>query len=316
MPKALNRMKKAEMSASVVAFSGGSNWPIWVGQQQGFFAAHRLQVNLEFTPNSVEMVKNMMAGRYQLAMTAIDNLVAYQEGQGEIALAQNPDFFAFMGCDSGFLSVMADPDVSDIGCLRDKEVSVDAMTTGFAFVLREILARNGIGENELTFIPVGGGAQRLKALQERRQAATLLNTPLDLIAEDSGARRLLWAEAVIGPYQGVAGIARESWAATNGEVIIAYLRGYRDSVAWLYDRDNHAAALDLLVAKVHGMNPALAAKTYDVLLADTGGLSRDLSVDPEGMRTVLNLRSKFGLPKKALTDWNRYLDLRYHAQAF
>jgi hypothetical protein len=127
--------------------------------------------------------------------------------------------------------------------LRGKEVSVDAMTTGFAFVLREILAQNGISDDQVTFLSVGGGAQRLKALQEHKQTATLLNTPLDLIAETGGARRLAKAEDVIGAYQGAVGMTRRSWAAGHGDLLVAYLRGYHDSIAWLYDRDNRALAV-------------------------------------------------------------------------
>ena len=300
---------------AVVAFAGGSNWPIWVGQQLGFFVRRGLVVDLEFTRNSVEMVRNMITGRYQLAMTAIDNVVAYQEGQGETALDQEPDFFAFMGGDTGFLNVMAQGEVHGFTDLRGKEVSVDAMTTGFAFVLREILAQNGISDDQVTFVSVGGGAQRLKALQEHKQTATLLNTPLDLIAETGGARRLAKAEDVIGAYQGAVGITRRSWASGHGELLVAYLRGYRNSIAWLYDRDNRALAVALLVDKMQDMTPELAARTYDILLAEQGGLIRDLDIDMDGVRTVLALRSKYARPRKMLTDPGRYVDLSYRARA-
>ena len=35
------------------------------------------------------------------------------------------------------------------------------------------------------------------------------------------------------------------------------------------------------------MTPALAKRSYDLLLADKGGIARDLAPDPEGIRTVL-----------------------------
>jgi hypothetical protein len=45
------------------------------------------------------------------------------------------------------------------------------------------------------------------------------------------------------------------------------------------------------------------------LLADKGGIARDLAVDPAGMRTVLELRSKYGTPQKTLTDGAKYIDM-------
>jgi hypothetical protein len=51
------------------------------------------------------------------------------------------------------------------------------------------------------------------------------------------------------------------------------------------------------------------------LLADNGGLARDLSPDMEGIRTVLRLRSKYGVPQKALSDAAKYVDLSYLEKA-
>ncbi len=300
---------------SVLAFAGGCNWPLWAGQQSGLFARHDLGVELAFARNSVEMARDMMAGRYQVAMTAFDNVVAYREGQGAAVPDQAVDFIAYLGADTGALSVMAAPGIDSFADLRGKEIAVDAMNTGFAFVLREILARNGIREEEVKLVSVGGGAQRLQALQERRQAATLLNTPLDLIAEHGGARRLARAEDVIGAYQGVVGMARRSWAAGHGELLIAFMRGYRDAMAWLYDRGNRIPAVELLVHKMAGMTPELAQHTYEVLLADKGALIGDLDIDLDGARTVLALRSRYAPAQMPLGDPGPYIDMSFRGLA-
>ena len=65
-------------------------------------------------------------------MTAIDNVVAYQEGQGEARFQTHPDLFAFMGADNGFLSLMGGKGIKSVGALRGRKLSVDAMTTGYA----------------------------------------------------------------------------------------------------------------------------------------------------------------------------------------
>src|SRR5882757_4794242 len=158
----------------IVAFAGASNLPFWVGQERGLFQREGVEPALEITPNSVEMAKALHEGRYDLALTSVDNIVAYDEGQGEAALAGPADFVALFGVDNGMLSVMAAPDIGSVAALKGRTVSVDAMTTGFAFVLREMLARNGLAEGDVTFMRVGGGAQRLAALLQGDQAATLL----------------------------------------------------------------------------------------------------------------------------------------------
>ena len=98
--------------------------------------------------------------------------------------------------------------------------------------------------------------------------------------------------------------------------MVGFLRGYKAGVDWVYDRANRDVVEALLVAHIRDMTPALAKPSYDLLLADTGGLSRDLTIDLAGVRTVLELRSKYGTPKKLLTDPVKYVDLSYHDKAF
>jgi len=83
----------------------------------------------------------------------------------------------------------------------------------------------------------------------------------------------------------------------------------------LYDRANRDIVEAMLIANIRDMSPALARQSYDLLLGDKGGLSRDLSPDLAGMGTVLRLRSKFGSPQKTLSDPMKYVDLSYYRKA-
>src|SRR5256885_13808507 len=129
---------KAPVTVNVIVFPGGFNWPIWVAQEKGLFAKNGIEVKLTPTPNSVFQLTNLIDGKFDIAMTAIDNLIAYREGQGEVPKAGD-DLFAFMGGDNGFLRLVTVPEVKTFDDLRGKTLSVDALTTGYAFVLLEIL---------------------------------------------------------------------------------------------------------------------------------------------------------------------------------
>ena len=117
----------------VLAFDGGWNLPIWVAQRNGFFEAQGLKIDLAYTPTSGFLVQSVLSGKADLAFATIDNVVAYQEGQGEAKVPDNPDLFAFMGGDGGFFSLVASPAVAGVPDLKGKTVSVDAMTNGFSF---------------------------------------------------------------------------------------------------------------------------------------------------------------------------------------
>jgi ABC-type nitrate/sulfonate/bicarbonate transport system substrate-binding protein len=299
----------------VIAFDGGWNLPVWAAQRQGFFEANGVAVQLSYTPNSVHLITSQLDGKFDISLALMDNYVAYQEGQGEAKIPDNPDLFAFLGGDGGFASIVAAPAVKSFADLKGKTVSVDAMTTGFAFLTREILARNGIADADVTYVRAGGTANRYRELLAGKQDATMLRTPFDLTAKQRGLNVLAYAES-LGAYQGTAAAARRSWAASHEKEMIGFLRGYRAGVDWIYDRANREIVEAILVAHQRDMTPALAKQAYDLLLADRGGITRDVALDMNGIRTVLELRSKYGTPKKTLTDPTKYVDLTYYEKAF
>src|SRR5712692_5675826 len=130
-------------TVNLIVFPGGFNWPIWMAQEKGLFAKNGIEVRVTPSVSSVFQLTNLIGGKFDIAMTAIDNLIAYREGQGEEPVA-GPDLFAFMGGDNGFLRLVAAPEIKSINDLKGKTVSVDARTTGYAFVLFEMLARGGL----------------------------------------------------------------------------------------------------------------------------------------------------------------------------
>jgi len=305
----------AQTPLRVIAFDGGWNLPVWAAQRQGFFEANGVTVQLSYTPNSVFLITSLLDGKFDIGLAGIDNIVAYQEGQGEAKIADNPDLFAFLGNDSGFASIVAAPNVKSFADLKGKTVSVDAMTTGYAFMVRELLARNGLAEADVTYVRAGGTSNRYRDLVAGKQDATLLRTPFELLVRERGFNQLATGES-LGAYEGTVGAARRSWAKANEPALLGFMRGYRAGVDWIYDRANREIVEAMLVANVRDMTPALAKKSYDLLLADKGGVTRDVALDIEGIRTVLQLRSKYGAPQKTLTDPMKYVDLSYYDKAY
>ena len=312
----MSNEKKPLQTVNMITFGGGYSLPAWVAQRQGFFAKHGIEVNITHTPNSVFLMKNLIEGKFDLTVTAMDNLVAYQEGQGEAEYTGTCDLVAFMGVDDSFQSLMASPDIKSVADLRGKKIAVDALTTGYAFILREMIARAGMTDADVTYERTGGGPMRLRAMLDGNYSAGLLATPLDKIAADQGFTKLGTARELLGRYQGRTGFAQRSWVKNNQAAVIGFMRGYRDAMDWLYDRNNRAAAADLLMTNDASVTPDLARLSLDILLDEKGGFWRDLALDLEGIRTVLALRTRFGVPQKTLIDPMPYVDLALHDKAF
>jgi len=298
---------------TVNVFPGGFNWGIYVAQERGLFEKNGIRVTVQATPGSVAQMTGLAEGKFDIAMTAVDNIVAYVEGQGEAPIGPQPEFFAFMGSDTGFLSLVTASDVKAITDLKGRTLSVDALTTGYAFVLLDILRRSGLGE--YTIAKVGGMVQRWNALHEHKQEGTMLSTPYNIIAKSEGFTQLATATKVIGHYQGNVAAARRSWAAANKGKVIAYIRAYVEAIDWLYERANRDEAVRILRKNLPQMSQDLAERSYDELLDPHDGFFRQGRIDMAGLKTVLELRSRYGKPTKALDDPMKYYDPSYHAAA-
>jgi ABC-type nitrate/sulfonate/bicarbonate transport system substrate-binding protein len=299
-----------QASIDVIVFPGGYNWPIWVAQENNFFADLGLEVRLVSTPDSVFQMTGLVEGRYHIAMTAMDNVIAYAEGQG--ASRAPADLVAVMGADTGFgfLRLVARPDIEKIDDLREKPVSVDALTTGYAFVLKKLLSLNGLDGPDYQLVSAGGMRERFQALLSGEHACTLLVPPFDLVARERGFQVLADATAKLGAYQGVVAALRRDWADANRAVVHKFIEGYLKGIDWLVQPANRGAAVELL-ARSARIEPALADKSYDVLLHPENGFSRDAELNRAGIERVISLRSEFSASGVQLGPLDRYCDATF-----
>jgi len=299
---------------SVIVFPGGFNWPIWVAQDKGFFSKGGLEVRLTPTPSSAYQLSNLIDGKFDIGHTAIDNVVAYMEGQGEAKFESKPDLVVFMGGDNGFLSLVTQPDIKQYSDLKGKIVSVDAMTTGYAFVLFDLLKRNGLTTADYKVERAGGVMGRWQALQEGKHAGTMLISPFDLMAKEKGLNVLQYAIDLYRHYQGLVGATRRQWAEQNPKKVENYVRGYLAGLTYLYDPKNKDEVIAILRKNAPQMSPQLASQSYDSLVGPKG-FTRNAEIDLLGARKVLELRSEYGQPQKTLSDPMRYIDTKYYEAA-
>lgn len=301
----------------VMGFGGSSNWPLFVAQDKGLFEREGLEVRLLTAPDSATQLSSLMDGRIDIAMTAFDNLVAFREGQVQPVPAGDPDLIAFLGVNhGGRSSLVARAGVAGVAQLKGAKLGVDAISTGYAFVLEEMLRRAGLKRGDYELVSVGGSRQRWEALRDGKVAAALLNAPVDATAEAAGFKRLASSAEVIERYQGSVGAARRAWARDNEKALVGFVRAYVGAVDWLYDPANAEEAKAILLKRQERLRPEDAQRSYDELLGPAhGSLLRRASFDLEGARTVLRLRSAFAVPPRNLDDPRRYYEPRYYEMA-
>ncbi|MDH3198706.1 MAG: ABC transporter substrate-binding protein [Candidatus Krumholzibacteria bacterium] len=299
----------------LIAFPGAPNLPIFVAMQERFFERAGVDVDLETTPSSSYQIANLVAGKYQIGATAFDNVVAYQEGQGAVELDASPDLFAFMGATQIELSLVVAPDIEGYDDLRGRSLALDALSTGFAFVLYHMLEHAGLGAGDYTLAAVGATPQRWEAVKAGEHAGTLTIEPFTSLAVANGFRILDTSRTALDHYQGGVFAASRAWAAENAGALAGFIRGYLRGLAWTLDPANRESATETLLRRMPAIKPQLAGAVMRKLLNPATGLTPMGRVDDAGVAAVLDLRSRYGSPARPLRDPGRYLDLSYYDQA-
>jgi ABC-type nitrate/sulfonate/bicarbonate transport system substrate-binding protein len=298
----------------VIAFPGAPNLPTFAALEQGYFTEEGISVALATTPSSVSQIERFYAGEFDLAFTACDNIVAYQEGMGAVKFDNAPDFRVIMGATQVELSAIVAPNIKSAADLRGKSLALDAVGTGFAFVLYAMLEELGLTIQDYERIPVGATPERWKSVKDGLHAGTITIEPFTSIATAAGFHVLRKSTDTFPAYQGGIVAARASWAAKNADRVKAFIRGYLKGLAWTLAPENRAKGAALLQAEMPEIKPGVVDAVMASLLSPRSGLTPRAEILRDGMQTVLDLRSRYGGGNKQLRDVDKYLDLSFYKE--
>jgi len=299
----------------VIAFPGAPNLPVYAALENSYFKGLGLNVSLETTQSSVSQIEKFSLGEYDLAFTACDNIVAYREGLGAKQLDGASEFRVIMGATQVELSAVVAPDIQTAADLRGKSLALDAVGTGFAFVLYEMLDRLGLPMTDYERVAVGATPERWASVKAGQHAGTITIEPFTSVAVAAGFRVLRKSTDVFPDYQGGIVAARQSWANANADRVTAFIRGYLQGLDWTLAPENRSAAAALLQARMPEIKPGVVDAVMTSLLSPRSGLTPRAAILREGMETVLALRSKYGSGGKRLSGLDKYLDLSFYEAA-
>lgn len=230
--------------------------PLLAAEAKGFLAAEGLEVECEQTKGSREQVRGLLAGRWDIAHTAADNVMAYVDGEGA-------DLFVFLVADLGLAQkLIVRPGIDGYEGLRGKVLGVDALDTGYAFVLRKMLALHGVRDGECELVSIGGTQQRLEALLDGRVAGCLLSTPQDVKALEAGCRILDPARRHFPLYPGLTAAATRRWEREHRRELLGYTRALLAGSRWAAEPGHEEEAVEL-IARDQGVDAAAARRLYE-----------------------------------------------------
>jgi ABC-type nitrate/sulfonate/bicarbonate transport system substrate-binding protein len=284
--------------------------PFYAAVEQGFFAKHGLNVDLQFTKGSASQRAALASGAADIVHSAVDNALAM--------IAAGNDVVIVGGGDSGTNEFYAQAGIKTFSDIRGHAIVVDATNTAYALQAKKILLQHGLeAGKDYTLNPVGNGTFRLRALlADNNNAGAILNLPFSLEAAAKGLHSLGRTTDLLGPYQAGGDFVRRAWARDHADTLVAYLAAYIEALRWSLDPNNRAAAVAILTGKLK-MPQDIAEKSL-ALMAEPGfGFAPDAKFDMAGFKNVLALRAEVegGQENKQPADPQRYIDLSYYDRA-
>ena len=293
----------------VNVFRGGSNIPIYMALEKGYFSRRGITVNLQFTPNSSQQRSGLAAGKFDIAHAAVDNAVAMIE-------VAKVDVVIVSGGDGGMNELLVRQDINKPADIRGRTYVVDAPNTAYALIGRKMFKNAGlIDGRDYKLDPIGGSEIRSKGLDTPAGAATMLNPPWNFVARDRGAKSLGRTIELYGPYQASGAFVMRSWAKSNEQVLERYLAAFIEGCRAAQDPAQKKQVLAVLKRELK-LDDRLTELTYQELMLKGSGLSKDCAIDMPGFKNVLALRAEIegqwgGNPPAP----EKFLDMSYFEKA-
>jgi ABC-type nitrate/sulfonate/bicarbonate transport system substrate-binding protein len=293
----------------VNVFRGASNIPIYMAVERGAFARRGITPEFQFTPNSDMQRDGLAAGRFDIAVAAVDNAVAMIE-------VAKKDVVIVAGGDGGMNELMVRSEFKQVTDIRNKNFIVDAPNTAYALIGRKIFKNAGMLDGkDYTLKPLGGTEVRTKSLETAEGHSAMLNPPWSFVAKERGAKSLGSTMDLFGLYQSSGVFVMRPWAEANAGPLQRFLSAYIEGCRATQDPANREQVLQTLQKNLK-LERRVAEQTYVSLTTTGHGLFKDCAIEMTGMRNMLSLRAEIeGQWGGVAPAPDKFLDLRYYERA-
>lgn len=247
-------MTAAPVRLALISEGTATTWPVYIAQSLRMYEREGLAVEVTVTGSSVKQLDALKRGDYDIGFQQADHVVR--------AVEQGSDLFIFMStARAPDLTFVAAPDVASFAALKGRAIAVDGARSGYALLLRKLLASKGLEDADYRFDEIGGSQERYDAMRSGKTAASLLNLPFDRNLLASGFTSLGTTAQYFPRYPGPVAAARRSWAAVHGAELRAFTRAMRSACEWLRAAENRDQAIAALPGHLQ-IVPAVAATAY------------------------------------------------------
>ena len=283
--------------------------PLYAGQEKGYFREENLAIDVLTLPTGDKLTLALIGGSVEIASYTPDWFIrAVEKGEAKIKLVMG-------GSNVPVYSLVVRNEVKNYADLKGKRIAVSTLKASDAYLVRRMLAANGLREADYILIQAGAGGERAAALKAGSVSATLMIPPFDQRLVDEGYRRLDVTSNVVTQYNWLSHAVREDWARANRPTLVAFMRGWIKATRWVYDSRNKEEAIRLLSRELK-LEDRYARRVYEMYFeSKTVTVAKDGAMDVVGLQALINAMAEQGDLTPPIPRAEKYIDLSYWQEA-
>jgi ABC-type nitrate/sulfonate/bicarbonate transport system substrate-binding protein len=255
---------------------GVPEWPMYIGEEEGFFDRAGLAVSESTAGNTQNCVNQLVTGDAPIAILASDVVIA-------AAARSLPITYIAPVITIPTYSLVVGPSIKTWNDLRGKIVLVTNKEDITAITLRKMAAAQKLDWlKDFDILNSGTSQLRTVALVSGNAQGAMLTQPFDVYAERQGMHILARGKDVLHDWISNGIAVNPTWAAAHRTELVQFLRVFRQSVAYGYA---HPAEAQAIMARKLKLEPADAKIAYDATFGQNG-LSHDLVLNRQALQNV------------------------------
>ena len=284
---------------------GTSSVYLHIAEQQGFFAREQLSIQRISIPGGTDkMVAALERGEIDLTRTATPYLIqAVLRGSEAVGVAgetANPIY-----------SLIVKPEIRSFADLKGKLLGLSRPIDTISISMRKLMGQHGLSAADYRVKELVGTPVRFDCLKRGECDGVPLGQPDDLVAIAQGYRRLGMSTEAVKAFQFTLVAAKRSWAATNKDAVVRFVRAIAASYRYFRDPAKRDDVIKAMIA-VTGSSEAIARQTLSLYFEpDQGVLPKQAEIDLAGLKQVIAFMGEGGAIKPPLPTPERFVDLQY-----
>ncbi len=233
----------------------GSNWPLFLAKEGGYYQKYGLDVNLVFGvhPAGIAM---LASGEGQMVNSSLEQLMQAADKDGSFVLFGS-------SLNRGMFALMAAKDIATIKDLKGKRIAIGQVGDAPYGYLLALLATGGLKPRDVQWVSVGNDVSaRAAALTTGRADASLLTAPAYFKVEESGYKTL--ANLVDHPniFAATAYITKKSLLTADPKLPEKLIQAHAEAIKRFYE--DKAFAVKAFMVYDKGAQQAEVERVYDL----------------------------------------------------